>query len=74
MPVFIPTTLAEATQLLSNNPDAHLLTGGTDMMVEVNFNHSHPETGIALWKIRVCQQWLIDRVSVLVHIGLFVLY
>ena len=74
MPVFIPTTLAEATQLLSNNPDAHLLTGGTDMMVEVNFNHRHPETVIALRNIPEIQQWSVDTASGLVHIGSSVPY
>jgi CO/xanthine dehydrogenase FAD-binding subunit len=74
MPVFIPSSLAEATQLLSNNPDAHLLTGGTDMMVEVNFNHRHPETVIALRNIPEFQQWSVDTASGLVHIGSSVPY
>ena len=74
MPVFIPTTLAEATQLLSNNPNAHLLTGGTDMMVEVNFNHRHPETVIALRNIPEFKQWSVDTASGLVHIGSSVPY
>ena len=74
MPVFIPSSLAEATQLLSNNPDAHLLTGGTDMMVEVNFNHRHPETVIALRNIPEIQQWSVDAASRIVHIGSSVPY
>jgi CO/xanthine dehydrogenase FAD-binding subunit len=74
MPVFIPTSLAEATQLLTNHPDAHLLTGGTDMMVEVNFNHRHPETVIALRNIPEFQQWSVDTASGLVHIGSSVPY
>ena len=74
MPVFIPSSLAEATQLLSTNLDAHLLTGGTDMMVEVNFNHRHPETVIALRKIPEFQQWNIDSNARVVHIGSSVPY
>ena len=74
MPVFIPTSLAEATQLLTKHPDAHLLTGGTDMMVEVNFNHRHPETVIALRNIPEFKQWSVDTVSGLVHIGSSVPY
>jgi CO/xanthine dehydrogenase FAD-binding subunit len=74
MPVFIPSTLSEATQLLSSNPDAHLLTGGTDLMVEVNFNHRHPETVIALRKIPEFQQWNIDRQAGIVNIGSSVPY
>jgi hypothetical protein len=74
MPVFIPNSLTEATQLLSKNPDAHLLTGGTDMMVEVNFNHRHPDTVIALRNIPEFQRWNIDTASGLVHIGSSVPY
>lgn len=74
MPVFIPSSLTEATQLLSKNPDAHLLTGGTDMMVEVNFNHRHPDTVIALRNISEFQRWNIDAASGLVHIGSSVPY
>ena len=74
MPVFIPSSLTEATQLLSKNPDAHLLTGGTDMMGEVNFNHRHPDTVIALRNIPEFQRWNIDAASGLVHIGSSVPY
>jgi CO/xanthine dehydrogenase FAD-binding subunit len=74
MPVFIPSTLSEATQLLSSNPDAHLLTGGTDLMVEVNFNHRHPETVIALRNIPEFRQWNIDRQAGVVNIGSSVPY
>jgi CO/xanthine dehydrogenase FAD-binding subunit len=74
MPVFIPSSLTEATQLLSKNPDAHLLTGGTDMMVEVNFNHRHPDTVIALRNIPEFQRWNIDAATGLVHIGSSVPY
>ena len=74
MPVFIPSSLTEATELLSKNPDAHLLTGGTDMMVEVNFNHRHPDTVIALRNIPEFQRWNIDANSGLVHIGSSVPY
>lgn len=66
--------MAEATLLLSKHPDAHLLTGGTDMMVEVNFNHRHPETVISLRKIPEFQQWNVDRNTGLVHIGSSVPY
>jgi CO/xanthine dehydrogenase FAD-binding subunit len=74
MPVFIPSTLSEATQLLSSNPDAHLLTGGTDLMVEVNFSHRHPETVIALRNIPEFRQWNIDRQAGVVNIGSSVPY
>jgi len=74
MPVFIPSSLNEATQLLSKNPSAHLVTGGTDLMVEVNFNHRHPETVIALRNISEFQLWNVDHTAGLVHIGSSVPY
>jgi len=74
MPLFIPSSLKEATQLLASNPDAHLVTGGTDLMVEVNFNHRHPDTVISLRKIPEFKQWGIDTKSGVVNIGSSVPY
>jgi CO/xanthine dehydrogenase FAD-binding subunit len=74
MPVFIPSSLHQATQLLSSNPSAHLVTGGTDLMVEVNFNHRHPETVIALRNVPEFQLWNVDHTAGLVHIGSSVPY
>jgi CO/xanthine dehydrogenase FAD-binding subunit len=44
------------------------------MMVEVNFNHRHPETVIALRNIPEIQQWSVDTASGIVHIGSSVPY
>jgi CO/xanthine dehydrogenase FAD-binding subunit len=44
------------------------------MMVEVNFNHRHPDTVIALRNIPEFQRWNIDTASGLVHIGSSVPY
>jgi len=74
MPVFIPTSLSEATDLLAAHPSAQLLTGGTDFMVEVNFNHRHPDTVLSLRKLTELQEWNIDHSSGLVHIGASVPY
>lgn len=74
MPVFIPSSLSEATSLLAEHPTAHLITGGTDFMVEVNFNHRHPETVISLRKIPDMQLWNIDKASGVVFIGASVPY
>ena len=74
MPVFIPTSLSEATALLASNPSAQLITGGTDFMVEVNFNHRHPDTVITLRMVPEMQQWNIDEASGIVYIGASVPY
>ena len=60
MTVFIPRSLKEATDLIAEHPDAHLLTGGTDLMVEVNFNHRRPEKVISLGKIEELRQVTIN--------------
>ena len=60
MTVFIPRSLQEATDLIAEHPDAHLLTGGTDLMVEVNFNHRRPEKVISLGKIEELHQVTIN--------------
>ena len=51
MAVLTPRNLAEAAAMLAEHPDAHLLSGGTDFMVEVNFNHRKPETVISLGRV-----------------------
>jgi CO/xanthine dehydrogenase FAD-binding subunit len=74
MTVFIPTSLSEATTLLAAHPTAQLITGGTDFMVEVNFNHRHPEIVITLRMVPEIQQWNIDKTSGIVYIGASVPY
>ena len=46
-----PTDLAAALSALSKNPEATLLAGGTDLMVEINFGHRRPEHVIALRRV-----------------------
>lgn len=69
MPVYIPTSLDAAVSLLDENPQSHLLTGGTDMMVEVNFNHRHPESVIALRAIAELKKWSVGQESVFIGAG-----
>lgn len=74
MPVLLPRTAEEAAALLADHPDAHLLAGGTDLMVEVNFNHRRPDTIIALRKVSEFSQWSIDSHAGTVRIGASVPY
>lgn len=74
MPVLLPRTADEAAALLADHPDAHLLAGGTDLMVEVNFNHRRPDTVIALRKVSEFAQWSFDRGAGTVRIGASVPY
>lgn len=60
MTVAIPTTLTEALAALATMPDAHLLTGGTDLMVEVNFNRRKPVDVIALRQVDELTCWSLS--------------
>lgn len=74
MTVLLPKSLTEATALLAEHPDALLLAGGTDVMVEVNFNHRKPSDVIALRHVTELTEWTINRESDSVFIGAAVPY
>ena len=74
MPVHIPHTIAEATALLADHPDATILNGGTDLMVEVNFNHRRPESVLLLRNIPQLSQWSTDTAAGTITIGAGVPY
>jgi CO/xanthine dehydrogenase FAD-binding subunit len=74
MPVHIPHTIAEATALLADHPDATILNGGTDLMVEVNFNHRRPESVLLLRNVPQLSQWSIDSAAGTITIGAGVPY
>jgi CO/xanthine dehydrogenase FAD-binding subunit len=57
MPVFVPHSLEEAFEALRQEPDAELLAGGTDFMVEVNAGHRRPRAVIALHGIEELAGW-----------------
>jgi CO/xanthine dehydrogenase FAD-binding subunit len=46
-----PRTRDEAVAALAERPDAHVLAGGTDLMVEVNLGHRRPEHVVALRRL-----------------------
>ena len=74
MPVLIPHTIAEATALLADHPDATILNGGTDLMLEVNFNHRRPESVLLLRNIPQLSQWSTDTAAGTITIGAGVPY
>ena len=57
MPVLTPTSITDATELLAAHPDAQILSGGTDFMVEVNFNHRKPGTVLSLASVAELRTW-----------------
>lgn len=50
-----PTDLTGALTALAQIPDATLLAGGTDLMVEINFGHRRPDHVIALRRVEELQ-------------------
>ncbi len=42
MDVLTPRTLDEALRLRAEHPDARVIQGGTDLLVELNFDHTRP--------------------------------
>ena len=56
MAVAIPTSLAAALSALAADPEAHVLAGGTDFMVEVNAGHRRPTSVISLGRVAELRQ------------------
>ncbi|WP_290049918.1 FAD binding domain-containing protein [Amycolatopsis solani] len=52
-----PATLAEALALKAERPDAVPIAGGTDVMVELNFDHRRPEALLDLTRIAELTTW-----------------
>lgn len=57
MSVFAPSRLDEALQILSTQPRPHVLAGGTDFMVEVNFGHRRPSTVVSVGAVDELRGW-----------------
>lgn len=60
MPIFSPTSIQEACEIYSTVQDSSLIAGGTDFMVEVNFNHRKPNSVVTLANIKSLATWEID--------------
>ena len=67
MPVLTPTSIPEAAATLAAHPDAQILAGGTDFMVEVNFNHRKPSTVVSLGGVKDLRR--IDQTGSSLFIG-----
>ncbi|MEU0535679.1 FAD binding domain-containing protein [Amycolatopsis tolypomycina] len=52
-----PATLAEALALKAERPDAAPIAGGTDVMVELNFDHRRPAALLDLSRVPELAQW-----------------
>jgi CO/xanthine dehydrogenase FAD-binding subunit len=69
MAVLAPTTIDDALTALADHPGAHVLAGGTDFMVEVNFGHRRPDDVVALGRVDELRRWRVDGETVLLGGG-----
>lgn len=60
MNVKVARTLSEACEMLAENPEAEVLAGGTDFMVEVNYRHRSPKAVVAINGIRELAGWRLE--------------
>ena len=57
MDVLTPRSLEEALRLKADRPEAHPIQGGTDVMVELNFDRSRPEALLNLNEVPELRGW-----------------
>jgi len=69
MTVVVARSLPEVYEALERDPDAQLLAGGTDFMVEVNFGHRRPTSVVALREVPELKGWRLDGREVVVAAG-----
>src|SRR5262245_12033386 len=70
MGVHVAATLPDALAALAERPDAHVLAGGTDFMVEVNFGHRRPDHVVAVGGVAELGGWGRDGDTVVLGAGL----
>lgn len=69
MSVVVPTSLDEALRHLVSTPDALVLAGGTDLMVELNGGHRSVHHVIAVNRVRELRTWSHDPTERTVRLG-----
>ncbi|HET9058976.1 MAG TPA: xanthine dehydrogenase family protein subunit M [Acidimicrobiales bacterium] len=72
MDFYSPSSWAEALALKAAHPDAVPINGGTDVMVELNFNRRRPPALIDLSRVAGLAQW--ERVDGHLRVGAGVTY
>lgn len=72
--VVVPSELAEALELLAARPDALVVAGGTDLMVELNGGHRSVDAVVSVQRVRELRSWLHDPVAGTVHLGAAITY
>ena len=70
MDVHTPTTLDDALRLRSELPDARCVQGGTDVLVELNFDRSRPPALIDLGAVTELRGWSRENGALRLGAGL----
>ncbi len=70
MDVITPRSLDEALRLKSELPDARPIQGGTDLLVELNFDRTRPEAILNLAEVPELKGWTRENGSVRLGAGL----
>ena len=65
MTVIVAKELSTALAALREHADARLIQGGTDLMVEINFNHVKPTTMVSLRDIEVLRMIQTDSQGIM---------
>jgi CO/xanthine dehydrogenase FAD-binding subunit len=77
MAVVVPASLEQAVAALGEHPDALVLAGGTDLMVEINEGHRTFGSGdvvVAVNRVSELRSWTLDRGAGVVRLGAGVTY
>ncbi|MEM9033389.1 MAG: FAD binding domain-containing protein [Actinomycetota bacterium] len=70
MSVLMPVSLDEVYRALADEPEAHLLAGGTDLMVEVNYAGRRPPAVVGLRKVAELRTWQLEGDRVVIGAGM----
>jgi CO/xanthine dehydrogenase FAD-binding subunit len=69
MDVYLPRTLAEALEIKAAHPESVPIAGGTDVMVELNFDRRRPQALLDLTRVPDLQTWRLDDGMVVLGAG-----
>src|SRR3954453_17410460 len=69
MGVHLATSLADALAAMAADPSAHVLAGGTDLMVEGNFGHRSPRAVVAIDRVPELRGWTTEGARVRLGAG-----
>ena len=70
MEVLTPRSLDEALRLKSERPEAHPIAGGTDVMVELNFDRLRPQVLLNLNEVPELRGWARENGTLRLSAGL----